>query len=279
MLKAVKLKQPAIFLSISVGVLLLPLHVCVAADADYCPPTQADAPHVSTPPAWVPTFYSKYIEADGIAILSSQKVCDRSLQLAYVIVSHMLAKRPDIRQRLSDLKARAVICSADEKQTDLPEFKQLAGKYANAAHTRTYDSSCGATGFKDNPVSASSEANLLGSLEPIKGRSIFIHEFGHLIQNVGLDQETRKRINELYEQARAAHLFLPNSGSPPSYAMSNEMEFFAMATGAWFSAANWQAPFNSAHERNRDTQAAHDPELDRILSEIYPADDWHFPTR
>lgn len=261
------------------GLILFLPSLCGAAEAGYCPPPKADAPQVSSPPEEYSSFYKKYIDAGGIAILSPDKVCDRSLQLAYLIVSHMLEKRPDIWKRLSDAKARAVVCAIGQKQTDLPEFKQWAEKYSDAEHTRTYNGACGATGFKDNPVSATSEANIIGDLDPVKGRSIFIHEFGHLIHNVGLDQNTRDEITQLFKEAQAAHLFLPNKGLPPSYAMRNEMEFFAMATMTWFSAAYWRAPFNSIHERNRETQASHDPDLDRVLSEIYPADDWQFPTR
>jgi hypothetical protein len=217
-------------------------------------------------------LYSKYLDADGIAILATDKVCDRSLQIGYLIVTHMLSKRQDIRQRMAGLNARAVICAIDQKQTDLPEFRHLIGK-------RAYEGACGATGFKHNPVSATSEANILGALDPVKGRSIFIHEFGHLIHNVGLSENERREVTQLYKQAQEQDLFPPNSGVSPSYAMTNEMEFFAMATGAWFSAGNWSAPFNSVHERTRDTQAAHDPDLDRFLSEIYPDDIWRFPDR
>jgi hypothetical protein len=180
---------------------------------------------------------------------------------------------------MADLKARAVICEIDQKQTDLPEFKHLVGRFAGRNQKRGYDGPCGATGFRNNPVSATSEANILGELDPVKGRSIFIHEFGHLIHNVGLSESERREVTQLYAQAQDQDLFLPNSGVPPSYAMTNEMEFFAMATGAWFSAANWRAPFNSVQERTREAQAAHDPDLDRFLSEIYPADDWRFPDR
>jgi len=242
------------------------------AEPNYCPAMHTSEPRVSNPPAPYSSFYPKYLDANGIAILATDNVCDRSLQIAYSIVLHMLSQRQDIRQRMADLEARAVICAIHQKQTDLPEFKHLLGK-------RAYDRACGATGFKNNPVSATSEENILGVLDPVKGRSIFIHEFGHLIHNVGLSEDEREEVRQLYKQAQDQHLFPPNRGRPPSYAMTNEMEFFAMATGAWFSAANWSAPFNSVHERTRETQAAHDPDLDRFLRTIYPADVWRFPDR
>ncbi len=249
------------------------------AESNYCPPMHTSEPRVSKPPPAYSSFYTKYLDANGIAILATDKVCDRSLQVAFLIVIHMLSKRQDIRQRMADLKARAVICAIDQKQTDLPEFKHLVGKFADAHQKRGYDGACGATGFRNNPVSATSEENILGVLDPVKGRSIFIHEFGHLIHNVGLSERERERVTQLYKQAQDQNLFPPNSSVPPSYAMTNEMEFFAMATSAWFSAGNWSAPFNSGHERTRETQAVHDPDLDRFLSEIYPVDVWRFPER
>src|SRR5262245_20622240 len=59
---------------------------------------------IGAPPAslGVDPFYKKYADAQGVAILSSEKVPDAALLVARDIVIHMLAKRPDLRAERSE---------------------------------------------------------------------------------------------------------------------------------------------------------------------------------
>jgi len=267
-----KTGRSAANMGVVVGILAISWAVSVPAAAKKaCPATRSDAPLVQSPPANYPAFYQKYVNANGIAILGDADVCDRSLQLAYLIISHMLYKRGDIRETLVARGAHIAVYSEGNTLLSVPEFASLP-----AAKKDT----CGVTGFVKNPTSAVCETNLIGINDPFHGRaSELIHEFGHLIHNVGMDKTTHDAVTVAYMHARDQHLFTPNQGSPPSYAMSNEMEFFAMATMAWFSAANWNAPFNSVHEKDRTAQATHDPEIDAILKDIYPEGDWQYPKK
>jgi hypothetical protein len=251
--------------------LVIGLAAGAAAEAKNCPPPRSDAPAVSAPPEKFPAFYQKYVDANGIAIVGDSGVCDRSLQLAYLIVLHMLSKRPDIQQTLAMRGAHISLVSEGHNVLSTPEFATLP------ARDRLQ---CGVTGFVRNPTVALCEDNLIGFDDRSKRHvSELIHEFGHLIMNVGVDKATHDTIDAAYQHAVEQRLFLPNQAKPPSYAMSNAMEFWAMATMAWFSASDWRAPFNSDHEKNRKTQAAHDPEIDAILRQVYPEDDWDYPQR
>ena len=59
--------------------------------------------------------------------------------------------------------------------------------------------------------------------------------------------------------------------------MTNSQEFFAEATGTWFSAADPSNPACSPDETNRDHLADYAPELYNLLSNIYPNDSWTYP--
>jgi alpha-glucosidase len=264
--------RPGLTITLAVvGALAIAVSAAAPTDAKQaCPPTQTDAPSVGAPPATYPPFYRKYLDANGVAILGDAAVCDRSLQLAYLIVTHMLSKRPDIQQTLAARGAHVAIYSENNTILSVPEFASRAATVKNDR--------CGVTGLPGNPTTAVCETNLIGIHDPFNHRaSQLIHEMGHLIMNFGVDRATRDAILRAYTHARDQRLFPPNQANPPSYAMSTPGEFFAMATMAWFSAANWSAPFNSVHEKDRAAQAAHDPELDALLRGLYPDDDWRYP--
>ena len=73
-------------------------------------------------------FYEKYIDADGIPIVSSAKVPDEALVTAADVVSSMLAKRPDLVRSLVKGGARVAVMGKDELTTDIPEHSHLTPK-------------------------------------------------------------------------------------------------------------------------------------------------------
>ena len=166
------------------------LYTCDAiASTDSCPNSSSDDPNVSQPPSNFSPFYQKYIDASGIAIVGSKSVCDRSLQVAYEIINEMLSMRPDIRTKLIEQNIFVAVFAVNEKMTNIPENQDLAGKWADPTKTRTFDDLCGSGGVNGRPTTIC-ERNLIGINDPYYGRySVLIHEFGHTIQNQGLDSE------------------------------------------------------------------------------------------
>jgi hypothetical protein len=244
-----------------------------SAAARTCPPTQASEPIVTAPPPIYPAFYQKYIDANGIAILGDAETCDRSLQIGYLIITHMLSMRPDIQQTLAAKRAHVGIYSG-HNVLSTPDFA-----HARMPQDRPQPPCGMATGpGAKNVANVICEANVIGFDEHYnRHASELIHEFGHVIMNHGVDRATFEAINLAYRHAFEHHLFPRNRGQKVSYAMTNSAEFFAEATTAWFSAADWSSDVNSDAEKNRHTQARHDPEIDAILRQIYPDDDWKFP--
>ncbi|HEY4838773.1 MAG TPA: hypothetical protein VIH72_09205 [Candidatus Acidoferrales bacterium] len=255
-----------------------------------CPPASTSEPSVSTTPATLKlsSFYQKYINADGIPIVSSEKVCDRALQVAYEIVTEELSgpTGPAIRKNLIHSKLRVAIFSNvnGEKLTDLPEEVRYAGEPDFPV------SRCGGGAVKDVPVTTVCDGDLLGawwaSLGPREARfdnyqrreSVLVHEFGHTIQNLGLDSHTKQLIEAAYRNARKQNLF-PNSKGTPSYMMTNSSEFFAECTLIWFNAVDSTNPVNAPSIGERRQLQRVLPEMYGILSTIYPSDDWHWPNK
>src|SRR6185436_1916985 len=66
-------------------------------------------------------FYKKYVNADGIPVVSSELVRDDALLLARDIVNYMLSKRADIRAVMVGKKSRLLVMAISEGETDLPE--------------------------------------------------------------------------------------------------------------------------------------------------------------
>ncbi len=243
---------------------------------DGCPATASEGALPSSPPAGTDPFYAKYLDANGIPILGSSKVCDRALQVADEIVSHLLGQRTDVTGTLVANHVSVGVFARSEVLTDLPNEHDLAGVYVDAARTRKFDELCGVGGTSGRPT-AICERNLIGLDDPYMGlMSVLIHEFGHTIQNQGLDAATAQQVDTCYTDAQTAGLFPGNAGAV-SYMMSNQYEFFAEGTGNWFNAADPSNPANSPEETGRSKLSAYDAELYFVLASIYPADDWAYP--
>src|SRR5262245_37519895 len=92
-------------------------------------PLQQDSPKVSVVPSsfGFDPYYKKYIDANGIPIISSSKVPDAALLQARKIVAEMLSnvKLPDAAKTISQNKIRVAVMSKDELTTDIPEHSDL----------------------------------------------------------------------------------------------------------------------------------------------------------
>ena len=60
-------------------------------------------------------FYQKYVDAGGIAVISSEKTNDEALLVAAAIVNYMLQKREDIRTELIKRKCKVRVMAPSVK--------------------------------------------------------------------------------------------------------------------------------------------------------------------
>jgi hypothetical protein len=230
---------------------------------------------IGPPPAGIDPFYKKHVDARGIPVVASAEVSDDALAVAHEIVSHMLSKRPDLARALARNNIKVIIIGLSEKWTDLPELSFRKGKPSQDEHDRR----CGGGATLRTRTTVICEGNLTGVNDPFRGsQPILIHEFGHTIQSMALDDKTRAAISAAYARARAKNMFRNADGSP-SHMMKSDNEYFATGSAMWFTGA---FPVNRPKFppiATRDELKAYDPDLHAILAEIYPDDDWRPPKR
>jgi hypothetical protein len=215
-------------------------------------------------------FYKKYLSADGLPILSSERVPDEALRVALGIINHLLEGHEDIRRAIIEAKVRVAIMSKDEQTTDIPEHRDLTPKDYWNRRAR----GLGAT--KIRPATSCAEENLLGfEKDRYKGESVLIHEFAHTIHEIGLarvDPEFDSRLRELHGKAIQKGLW--NN----TYAVTNHKEYWAEGVQSWFD-ANLQAdPPNGIHNHvnTREELQAYDPDLAEVIRQIFRDNSWRW---
>ncbi len=67
-------------------------------------------------------FYRKYADANGIPVLSSDKVPDAALLVMRDIVNTMLASRSDLRRSTIEYRWRTGVIAEVEMTADIPEY-------------------------------------------------------------------------------------------------------------------------------------------------------------
>ncbi len=217
---------------------------------------------VTTPPAELelPEFYQKYVSASGYPVISSEKVDDYALKEAAFLIDMMLAKRPDIRQKMIDGGSRMVVMAHNEFTTDIPEHAKLRPKEYWDARAR------GLGGSRRDPVCSCGEENLLGFAgDPYSTENILIHEFAHNIHLRGLvkvDPTFDDRLKLAYDRALAAGLW------KSKYASVNRAEYFAEGVQSWFD-NNREPDHDHNHVNTRKELKAYDAGLAALCEEVF----------
>ena len=148
-------------------------------------------------------YYTQFRDASGITVKAPSVVDPRALDVAVQVVEQMLRGRDDIRGRLVQQEAALAIIPKASFVTELPEFAGLSGRIDRNGNA--YDSFAirGLGAVRGQPVSATSEENLLGLPgDPFWAESIAHHEFAHAVMNLGFttdDLDRWTQINYLNE--------------------------------------------------------------------------------
>jgi alpha-glucosidase len=209
-------------------------------------------------------FYQKYLDAQGLPVLSSDKVSDAALQEAAEIANAMLGMRDDIRRALIRNRLRIAVMAPTEVTTDIPEHSDLDHLWDRRAR------GLGATKLK--PVSSGAEENLLISAATATHQSIIIHEFAHTIHRLGLnsiDPDFDLRLQDAYRHAMGSGLWAK------TYSTASHGEYWADAVQAYFNAA---AANDGLHNDidTREKLAAYDPELFALIDQAFAKTPWRY---
>ncbi len=253
-------------------------------------PAEIDAPAVDAAPLAIdcnaaPTappaalgldpFYVKYVDA-GIPVIGSASVRDAAFAPACEIVSHMLALRPELRERLLANRIRVGIMAETEVTTDMPEHSDL-----NEAFPGTdWDARARGLGATiARPLTSCGEENLLAlNGDRYAGESILVHEFGHTTWDLGVrllagGSGKQTELSAAFQAAITAGTFAN------TYAATNVAEYWAEGVQSWFNTNLEAEPANGIHN-SIDTRVelrAADAELARLVGEVFLDDAWQPP--
>ena len=220
-------------------------------------------------------FYKKYIDANGIPIISSDKVPDAALLQARKVVVQMLSnvKLREAAKTMAQNKIRIAVMSKDELTTDIPEHSDLNRAFPET-NWDTRARGLGATGVR--PATSCAEENLLCySNDRYSGEDILVHEFAHTIHQFAilyLDRGFEKKLNKIYEHAKANGLW------ENTYAISNANEYWAEGVQDWYNLNREAIPGNGIHnEINTRAELEHyDAELFDLIKRYFEKEDDKF---
>lgn len=240
----------------------------------------ASGPTVPPPALGIPDFYTQYRDADGIPVVSSNKVSQDALVAAEAMIEDMLRHRPDLAAWLVENDYRVAIIAEDEALLDLPEnahwtkpapgdprltrcekkhYEERIGRLTDRAY---WDARARGIG---GPRTVGSEEDVLGwQSSRYYGETILVHEFAHNIQFAiqGADPALYAEIEAAYENAQANGLWRNE------YAMTTIQEYWAETTQIWFESGRLVV-VDGVRVLNRDDLAAYDPAIFAALEQAY----------
>ena len=199
-------------------------------------------------------YYTKYIDAGGVAIVGNRYVEDGQFYTAREIVLLMTSKHPELREQLTFRKEysfRVVIVNTDE-----PVDSEFNSEYgisigANTIPERPNHWKRGFCAYNLCMASVAWDAvyppNRDGEIDMLL--VTFLHEFAHALHYAieELDPTFNDRLQAAYEHAKEPH----NPGEPPNsiwnngsdpddesfnraYALTNPQEYWADTVASWF---------------------------------------------
>jgi len=215
------------------------------------------------------SFYKKYVDANGIPVISSEKVHDEALLKAREIIICMLSKRKDIVRKMVEKGCKVMILGQKEEVCDLPEYAHICNSKDSIAYWNKR-----ARGFGGAPEDALSsscgEENLICLPgDRYEGENILIHEFAHLIHTigiVGINPDFNKELDAVMNHA------IQNGLWKNTYAISNREEYFAETVQSFFNCNRYSQTPNGVHNENnrREKLKKYDPEMYKLLLKYFP---------
>lgn len=236
---------------------------------------------VGEPPAslGLDPYYRKYVDADGIPIISSGKVDNSALLIARDIVNAMLSMRPDIRAELAGKGARVGIMAIDEGIMDLPEMRSWTKPgpddprltrcerefyHQVAAMTDREYWNERARGIGGLFTTSGAEMLLGTPGTRYFGENILVHEFSHNILTAieTVDPVLYSRIEKAYAQAKERGLW------QYGYAIVTVQEYWAEGSQFWFNTNDAYKHGDVVVLSSQDMEQ-YDPALASVLREVY----------
>ena len=213
------------------------------------------------------SFYQQWIDVGGLPVVASPKVNPYAMKEAAWLIVQMIGHRPDLLHALARNGVRFAVMAYDELTTDIPEHSDLVPDYYWDRRAR----GLGAT--QARPATSCGEENLLNYPgDPYWNENILIHEFSHAIHEMGLssvDPSFDDRLASAFSAATSQGLWRN------TYAITNKEEYWAEGTQSWFD-TNREHDDEHNHVDTRNELKVYDPELAKLLTEVYGDTEWRY---
>ncbi|MDK2977734.1 MAG: hypothetical protein PWP52_448 [Bacteroidales bacterium] len=245
------------------GILFLSLSVGIAQ-----PKSKSNVSIISPPESLqLGPFYKKYMNANGIHIISSHKVPDEALYKAYEIILFMTNGLPKVvLDEMVKVNTRVAIMARYEGTTDIPEHAHLENDTSLNWDVRAR----GLGGTVELPLTSCAEENLLCyQIDKYHAEDILIHEFAHTIHAVGIlpvHHDFNEVLQQLLDQAIAEGKY------ENTYAATNIWEYWAEGVQNWFD-VNAEVPFPDGKHNavnTREEMKEYDIDLYHLIGKYFP---------
>ncbi len=210
-------------------------------------------------------YYRQFLSVKDVVIKAKDTVDPDALYAAGDIVGAMLSGRQDIADCMANVGAGLAIIPKDDYVTTLPEFSYLKGTSDFTGRPRDSFAIRGLGAVKGQPVSSTSEEQLLGLPRDQYPHNRFphiglitVHEFAHGIQNLCFTQSDWELWEGFYDTELQAGIF------PGTHMMHDVYEFFAVLSTAYFEVTD-----EIGRDAGRSTVASDFPDVYESLEEIY----------
>lgn len=234
----------------------------------------AEMPEITAPPARLnlDPFYEKYMNVNGIHVVSSWRVPDSCFHAVYVTVEALTGMLPDeVLASMTSRDTRIGIMARYEGTTDIPEHAFLANDTSMNWDVRAR----GLGGSLEMPLNTCAEENILAyQIDKYHAEDILIHEFAHTIHEVGISPTDPGFNDRLRESLDAA---VENGRWVNTYASTNIWEYWAEGVQSWFN-INAEVDTDKGdgkHNRvnTRKELKIYDPGLYKIISAYFSETD------
>ncbi len=217
-------------------------------------------------------FYEKYVDADGLPIVSSAKVPDEALFRARDIIGEMLINRPSLMATIAGSGRVMAIAARSEVLTDIPGYRDIYERFPNADFDwNERHQGGGISGGTISEPTVVWEQNILcDESDLFPDEDILLHEFAHTVLGLGVKRQERAveflaRLEDAYADALDAGLWAS------TYAAENVDEYWAEAVQSWFGLNDRSWPANGIHNQidTRHELAAYDPRIADLIEEVF----------
>ena len=231
---------------------------------------------ISAPPAslGLNSFYKKYLDADGIPVISSENVADQALLNARDIVQYMVKTIPAIKAKMIENHIRVGVIGKNERPTQMPEYSDLYAAFPGT----DWDNRARAYGATlERPLTTNCEENLLcmQSIDRYKGEELLSHEFSHAIHELGIrftNPNFESQLTAAFNNAVSNNLWVN------TYARSDKREYWAEGVQCWFNCNIEAIPTNGVHNQinTRAELQSYDPMLYNLIQACFSSENKKF---